>query len=138
VFAGLTLYFLVSRPPSVPAGWGDDLTAGIQQARVAGKNLVIDFYSEGCPPCMAMDRFVLPSAEVQAAVADFVSVRVNVVRDSETAARFKVSGTPTFVIASPDGTALSRIEGYITPEMFVSFLKQTPSSPSADAPPTGH
>jgi len=123
IAAALSLYLIVTRPPSTPAGWGEDLSAGFAQAKATNRNLVLDFYSEGCPPCMAMDRFVLPSAEVQAALRDFVPVRVNVVRDADTAARFQVHSTPTFVVATPEGEPLRRIEGYITAEVFVSFLK---------------
>ncbi len=122
--AAFTLYFFVSRPVGHPAGWGEDFDAALQQAAAADKNIVVAFHSDGCPPCAAMDRTVLPSEAVQRSLGDFIPVRVNVAYNLELARRYFVQVTPTYAVLSPSGKLLARTDGYHTEEMFIAFLQQ--------------
>ncbi len=117
------LYFLVSRPAAAPAGWGDDYTAALRNASATRRHVIIAFYSEGCPPCAAMDRTVLGTPEVREALRGYVPIRLDVNRDREAAQRYQVVATPTFVVINEAGRVLVRREGYQSVEEFVAFLK---------------
>ena len=133
--AALVLYFFVSRPVGHPAGWGEDFDTALRQAAESGKELVVAFHSDGCPPCTAMDRTVLGSQAVQRSLADFVPVRVNVAQNPDLAQRYFVQVTPTYAVLGPSGKLVARTDGYHTEEMFVAFLQQArdatrPSGPT--------
>jgi len=95
IASALVLYFFLTRPTAAPAGWGNDYEAAIQEAGATGRNLILAFYSEGCPPCTAMDRTVLGTDAVRRALAEYVPVRVNVASQPELARRYQVFATPT-------------------------------------------
>jgi thioredoxin-related protein len=116
------LYFLLSRPAAAPAGWGDDYAAALRNASATRRHVIIAFYSEGCPPCAAMDRTVLGTPEVREALPGYVPIRLDVKRDHEVAQRYQVVATPTFVVINEAGSVLVQREGYQSVEEFISFL----------------
>jgi thioredoxin-related protein len=124
IAATLMLYFFVSRPAAAPAGWGDDYEAALKDAVATGRHVVIAFYSEGCPPCAAMDRMVLGTPEVREALLGYLPVRLDVNRQREPARRYQVLATPTFVVTDEAGRPLAQREGYLSKEEFVAFLKE--------------
>jgi len=117
------LYFLVSRPAAAPTGWGDDYASALRHAGATRRHVIIAFYSEGCPPCAAMDRTVLGTPEVREALLGYVPIRLDVNRDREAAQRHQVVATPTFVVINEAGRVLARREGYQSVEELVAFLK---------------
>lgn len=123
IASAFVLYFLLSRPAPAPAGWGDDYEAALKDAGATSRHVIIAFYSEGCPPCAAMDRTVLGTPEVGEALSGFVPVRLDVNRHREPASRFRVLATPTFVVIDEAGRELARREGYQSIDEFVAFLK---------------
>lgn len=124
IAATLALYFFLSRPTAAPAGWGDDYEAALKDAAATGRHVIIAFYSEGCPPCAAMDRSVLGSPEVREALLGYIPVRLDVNRQREPARRNQVLATPTVVVLNEAGRSLARREGYQSKEEFVAFLKE--------------
>lgn len=124
IAAALVIYFFLSRPAAAPAGWGDDYEAALRDAGATSRHVVIAFYSEGCPPCAAMDRTVLGSPEVREALSGFLPVRLDVNRHSEPARRYQVFATPTFVVTDQAGQPLAQRQGYQSKEEFVAFLKE--------------
>ncbi len=124
IAATLVLYFFISRPAAAPAGWGDDYEAALKDAAASGRRVVIAFYSDGCPPCAAMDRSVLGTPEVREALFGYLPVRLDVNRHLEPARRYRILATPTFVVLNEAGQPLARSEGYQSKEEFVAFLKE--------------
>jgi thioredoxin-related protein len=123
------LYWIVGRPVQPPAGWGADVAVAMNKARAEGRRLLIAFHQPGCPPCAAMDRDVLGDSDVQKAIAPFVPVRVDVQKDSELANQLGVFGTPTYAVVDPDGTMVTRTEGFQPVEAFVRFLERAARIP---------
>ena len=124
IAAMLVLYFFLSRPAPAPAGWGDDYEAALKDAGATGRHVIIAFYSEGCPPCAAMDRTVLGTSEVREALLGYLPVRLDVNRQREPASRYQILATPTFVVKDGAGRSLAQREGYQSKEEFVAFLKE--------------
>lgn len=135
VVAVLALYMLWTRPAALPAGWGEDFEAASNEAKAANRPLLIEFHSEGCAPCLLMERQVLPDARVQSAVRAFVPVRVDAFRRVDLMQRFGVAGTPAFVIADASGQLVSQVLGSRTVEDFLEFLERGASATKAAAVP---
>jgi len=124
VAATLALYFFLSRPAAAPAGWGDDFEAALTDAGATSRHVIIAFYSEGCPPCAAMDRSVLGTPEVREALRGYVAIRLDVNREREAARRFQIAATPTFMVLNEAGRPIAQREGYQSKEEFVAFLRE--------------
>ena len=136
--AAIALYFLWTRPAAPPVGWGESFEAALTEAKSTNRPLLIELHSEGCAPCLLMERQVLPDARVQAAVRDFVPVRVDAFQHVELMQRYEIPGTPAFVIADANGDSVSQILGSRTIDGFLEFLRQgisDPRSRAGDLPP---
>lgn len=133
----LGLYFVVTRTPAGPEGWGSNFNAAMAEAGTSGKNVVLDFYLDGCPPCEAMDKFVLSTHEVRSALAGMIPVRLNGAKHREVARRYNVMATPTYIVVNPAGESLARTEGYMSTDEFIAFLNAAktaiPAGPSSAA-----
>ena len=138
ITAVLWVYVFGGGSSAPPPGWGSDFASALSEASSTDRKLVIAFYSEGCSPCAAMDRSVLGTPAVQAALAGFVPVRVNAWEARDLTVRYGgVPVTPTFVVADPAGNLLARVEGYHSVPEFVRFLSQSASLTSRGASGTG-
>ncbi len=124
VAAMLAFYLYVGRAAPAPPGWGDDFTAAVEEAAATDRRIVVEFYSEGCPPCVSMSRSVLGADAVQRALSGYVSVRLDAWRHEELSRRVGVFGTPTYVILDTSGLVYAREEGYRSVEEFVGFLQR--------------
>ena len=137
ITAVLVAYLFGGGSHAPPAGWGSDFASALSEASSTNRKLVIAFYSEGCSPCAAMDRSVLGTPAVHAALAGFVPVRVNAWEERDLTARYGVPVTPTFVVADSSGNPLARVEGYHSVPEFVRFLSQSASLTSREASGAG-
>lgn len=126
--------YLVTRPSAGPVGWADDYGAAMSEAVAGNKHVLVAFYMEGCPPCYAMDRTVLPSEAVTSALEQYVPVRLDVDRERELANRFQVIATPTFAVVDAQGRLVARTEGFLPVEEFVRFLGQARMKPAEPSP----
>ena len=146
VIAGGVLFLILfsNSRSAPPAGWLEDVDAGFAQARAEHKNIVMAFNSHGCAPCSAMDRTVLSAQVVQAALTQFVPIRVDAFNRRDLMDRYDVAGTPSYVVATPDGQPLAQTMGFQPVEEFLRFLKEASAKaketasalPSQDAEPT--
>ncbi len=137
IAATFVIYFFLSRPPAAPPGWGTDFDTAMQEAAASGKNVVVAFHSEACPPCVAMERTVLRSEVVRKALDSFVPVRVDVTHPSESAARYLVEGTPTYLVLSPNRRLLGRTDGYLSEEAMIRFLQAAGAASLPITSPSG-
>jgi thioredoxin-related protein len=115
-----------------PAGWYTGIEAARQEAAETAKPILINFGAGWCPACIEMNRNVFTQPEVQKALADFVTVHVDVDRQARTAEAFGVQFLPTMVVVTDKGKALARFEGGLNKEQFLQFLSSARGSASAD------
>lgn len=127
----LLVYLVIGRPTALPAGWSTDYAAAVSKAATTNRNLLVAFTMKGCPPCTAMDREVLGTRQVRAALSDLVPVHLDVDRDRELANRYEVYGTPTYAVITPGGRVLAKCEGYQPVEQFLRFLSRASQPPAA-------
>jgi len=100
--------------------WWRELGPAVLKARSERKPLFVDFYSDTCLGCQAMDARTYPTAEVAELIErEFVPVKFNV---KEPRAEFrdllrmtKPLFTPLLLFLDATGTELRRTTGYLPP-----------------------
>jgi len=124
VLAVVYLYVSWPKPPPGPSAveWMDDLAAGKSRAARDNQPLLIDFYATWCAPCQLMDRDVFPRQDVADALADWVTVKLDVDRHPELADRYRVRSIPTFIALSPKGEVLGMLPGFYPAEEFIKWV----------------
>ena len=110
--------------PQIP-GFLTNLNKAIAQAKREKKLLLMNYSSEGCPPCEDMQTRVFPRPDFQAGTADLVKVYVDA-RDERFADKIlhlKPYSTPTFFVLTPTLEEIDRFSGYFPAHVFLEKLK---------------
>jgi len=126
-------------PKSSTAGvaWQSYNAAILEQAKIDGRPVILDFTADWCIPCKELDRFTFSHREVIDATKPFVMVKVDVTefQSPETERlrkQFNVSGVPTIIFLAPQGHEVSaaRVVGYLGPKEFLQRLQRAiPAQP---------
>lgn len=82
---------------------------------------VVDFYSDSCPPCKALEPVFAKLAETFAGKAKFF--RFNVDKNSLIPSSIRIIGIPTIVIFK-EGKEVERITGFLSLESLSEFLRR--------------
>lgn len=98
--------------------WLYDWNEALGKAQNENKPIMIDIYTDTCPPCKMLDLYTYSDAELGNFLNDnFICVKSNAV-ESNLYANYGISGVPTIIFASPEGTEFGRMIGYRTPEQY--------------------
>ncbi len=101
-----------------------DVDAAFAQARAADRPVFVYWGAKWCPPCNQVKATLFNRQEFIERSRAFVPVYVD--GDSPGAqrlgARFHVSGYPTMVLFSPQGTELTRLPGEVEPTRYTEVL----------------
>ncbi len=104
--------------------WRTDFDAASAEARASGKPLFAYFTAEWCGPCQGLKRTTWADKSVNAALANYVPVKVDVDRYQSLAARYQTTGIPRFIIMDADGTVKKASEPEaMEPERLLAWLK---------------
>jgi thioredoxin-related protein len=101
-----------------------DVDAAFAEAKAANKPVFLYWGAAWCPPCNQMKATLFRKREFVERTQYFVPVYV----DGDTPAaqklgtRFSVSGYPTMVLFTPDGTEITRLPGEADPERYLQVL----------------
>jgi len=136
VFA-LAAWVVFGGPSGTPEGWGHDFDAAVAEGERAGRPVVAAFHSHGCPPCAAMDRYVLRSPAVKEILRTFEPVQVDAASRPDLLQRFDIAGTPTYVVIAPGGRPVAQVSGYYSAEAFAEFLARAAAMSVNAVTPTG-
>ena len=87
-------------------GWYASLGQGLQAAQEEGKLVLVDVWATWCKNCLTMDRTTLQDAGVQAALDDYVKIKLQAEDPSvsparEVMKRFGAIGLPAYAILRP-------------------------------------
>jgi len=118
--------------------WLTDLAKAKEKAKAENKLVLMDFTgSDWCPPCKALFKNVLSSAEfVEYAKTNLVLVELDFPTskkqsaelkkaNAELAEKFKVDGYPTIILLDSNGKELRRNSGYSgeKPKEFIAKIE---------------
>jgi uncharacterized protein len=115
------------------AAWRPYAPEAIEQARAAGRPVVIDFFADWCLPCKELDRYAFSDARVleelrrftllKADLTSFESEPVRALRD-----RFDVIGVPTIVFIDGQGREHRelRLYGFEDAAALLARLRRVP------------
>ena len=115
-------------PAKSAVRWQPNLELARKSAGESNRLVLVHFWSNGCLPCLRMEREVFSQPDVAAAIeATYAPVRVNVQLEPELARRFGVNCYPTDVVLTPDGEVLRRFPGFVDAASYKSRLGQLAS-----------
>lgn len=96
---------------------------------------VVFFGAQWCGWCRKMDTVTLTHESVEAMADDFIWVQIDIDQKEQLAAQYGVRGVPETIVLNTHGAVIGNLSGYVPPERFVEFLKQTLESPQAERVP---
>lgn len=84
--------------------WHTDFETAQAEAASTDQPMVVYFWSENCQYCEQFSKTLQNDGDLQGAADEYVMVSVELRQAPELGERYDVSGTPTMVVVTPDGT----------------------------------
>jgi thiol:disulfide interchange protein len=101
--------------------WVPDLNEGLRLAKENGKPVLLYFTADWCAPCVELKKHVFADRKVAEASRRLVNIYIDVDRNHDAVADYKVRGIPAIFFLNPGGEIVARYLGDRTP---ASFVKQ--------------
>ena len=126
LMAGTFIYVNRPKPPPGPSAvaWAHDLDQALADARKAGQNVLVVFHAVWCNPCVTMDRKVWPRQDVADALADWVTVKIDIDKQSAVANRYGVRAVPTVLIFASTGKLIDGKGGLLLANEMIDWVSQ--------------
>jgi thiol:disulfide interchange protein len=91
--------------------WVNDHADGLRLARDSGRPAFVFFTADWCGPCVEMKKTLWKDRRVVAASRKLVAIYLDVDKDPESFAAYKVRGIPAVVFLSPQGERTATFTG---------------------------
>ncbi|MFZ3058996.1 MAG: thioredoxin family protein [Candidatus Methanoperedens sp.] len=98
---------------------------GMLAAGSMGKPVIIDFFADWCPPCIAMEEGTYPEPMVVSEMKDFIAIKVDTQKRIDIESKYGITYYPTIIILDSKGKEVSRHIGYLDPPEMVNEIKQS-------------
>ncbi len=112
--------------------WEKYHTGILEEARVSGQPVILDFYADWCLPCHELDQFTYSDPRVVKALQYFRKIKVDATsadadETRDAIRRFDVLGVPTIIFLDEKGLEFSslRMNGFVGPEEFVNAVQSS-------------
>ena len=109
----------------IPIMWQDNLDTAMAVAEAEYKPIFLLFSSPSCSWCQRLRDEVIPSPEIEKLLQHFILVDIDTSIDITTPARYRISGVPTIIILSPDGTPQNGANGFVTATQLDEILRSS-------------
>lgn len=98
----------------------------LKMGKEKNKLVFVDFYTEWCGPCKAMDNSVFPLPRVGKVFNEnFISIKIDGedegIDGPALVERYQVEGFPTYLLLNGDGEQVAAAYGYLQPESFIAW-----------------
>ena len=103
--------------------WRTDFAAASEEARREHKPVFAYFTAVWCGPCQTMAHTTWADKDVEAALRDYVPLKIDVDQHPDLADKYSVRAFPTFVILADDGHAVRQTDGGMPPEEMLAWLR---------------
>ncbi|AXN32192.1 protein-disulfide reductase DsbD [Vibrio coralliilyticus] len=106
----------------------DDLNSQLEQAKLAGKPVMLDFYADWCVACKEFEKYTFHQPNVEAKLRNFVLLQADVTKnlpqDIALLKEMNVLGLPTieFWDASGQHVSNARVTGFMQAEPFLQHI----------------
>ena len=104
--------------------WRTDFAAATEEARRARKPVFAYFTAVWCGPCQTMAHTTWADKDVDAALRDYVPVKIDIDQHPDLADKYSVRAVPTFAVLADDGHALRQTDGAMPPADMLAWLRQ--------------
>ena len=116
--------------------WRHDYAAARKEAAETGRPLLLDLGYEGCIWCRKLEATTFRDPAVAKTLNErFVPVKIDIQRDSRIPQALGITGYPTILVASPQGTVLGRQEGFADVAQMTALLNKAPPPAPGEATP---
>jgi thiol:disulfide interchange protein DsbD len=107
--------------PAAKIRWVQDLSEGLRLAKETGKPAMLYFTADWCAPCVELKKYVFADKRVAEASLRLVTIYIDVDKNYEALADYKVRGIPAIFFLNPKGEIIARYSG---DRSVASFVKQ--------------
>ena len=87
------------------------------------RRILLDFTAGDCIWCARMNRYTFRDREVVELCKQFVCAKIQFKPGAADTQRYKIEGTPTYVILDTDGSEIARQSGFCRPTDFAAWLR---------------
>lgn len=96
----------------------------LQRSKDENKKIFLNFYASWCRYCKAMDQQTFTDPSIVGYLNDhFISVKVNVEKERDVAALFRISPLPDTWFVAEDGEPIGNRPGFLKAEELLPILK---------------
>jgi len=128
------LFFLIAIPANAgPTKWYG-YEDGMLAAGAMKKPVILDFYADWCPPCIAMEESTFPDPRVVREMADFIAIKVDTQKRIDIESKYGITYYPTIVFLDSKGREITRHTGYLGPEEMVEEIRQNSGKLARETP----
>ena len=124
----------IEEHPVITVTTSQDMNRVLEQASAVNNPVVVDFYADWCISCKIFEREVLPQPEVQAALAGYTFLRIDLTDNSADQRgilrKYGLFGPPAFLFFNKEGKELDFLQkqGEIDAKTFSFLLKTAKTS----------
>jgi thiol:disulfide interchange protein len=104
--------------------WRTDVTVATTESAQSHKPILAYFTATWCGPCQSLKSTTWADKSVDAALRDFIPLKIDIDQNPTLATNHHITAVPTFVILSSDGSEQRRTEGALNPTDFLTWLRE--------------